>query len=283
MNEYVRADSWEAYGKKYAFKHCDKTFFNDRGSRIPVAIRYFFEAESIDMNQKKGLLLKYEDLLFEAHIVLYKNERVQISWNSDLGNKFNKIYEQKGFFPIARFDRLPNTKESMLFSVTFIDELEIEYEEKEDSKLISQVNKGIFKNSDDYTYSGIPKKKMCPVLKNGVLIYPRDPEVAKRALVLAENLCEIDPTHNTFIRRSTNKPYTEPHHLVPISNYNKFDVSLDIEENIVSLCSNCHNQIHYGKDAALLIRQLYKKRKHKLESVGIFIDEENLLKMYANL
>lgn len=61
----------------------------------------------------------------------------------------------------------------------------------------------------------------------------------------------------------------------------QFNVSLDVEENIVSLCSNCHNQIHYGADADKLIEKLYEERKDALASVGIIITLEQLLLMYG--
>lgn len=76
--------------------------------------------------------------------------------------------------------------------------------------------------------------------------------------------CEIDVSHPTFIRKKSDKKYTEPHHLIPMAFSDEFDVSLDVEENIVSLCSNCHNQIHYGKDADVLLRKLYEERKDEL-------------------
>ena len=60
-----------------------------------------------------------------------------------------------------------------------------------------------------------------------------------------------------------------------------FDVSLDREENIVSLCSNCHNEIHYGRDAKILIEKLYSDRKELLESIGISITFDELLEMYG--
>ena len=61
----------------------------------------------------------------------------------------------------------------------------------------------------------------------------------------------------------------------------QFNVSLDVEENIVSLCSNCNNQIHYGADADKLIEKLYEERKDALASVGIIITLEQLLSMYG--
>lgn len=57
-------------------------------------------------------------------------------------------------------------------------------------------------------------------------------------------------------------------------------MSLDIEENIVSLCSNCHNQIHYGEGAGKIIEDLYEQRKEELEKVGLKIEKEVLLSLY---
>ena len=105
--------------------------------------------------------------------------------------------------------------------------------------------------------------------------------VSINALAHANYLCEINSDHPTFIRKNSGKNYTEPHHLVPMAFSEQFNVSLDVEENIVSLCSNCHNQIHYGADADKLIEKLYEERKDALASVGIIITLEQLLSMYG--
>ncbi len=34
--------------------------------------------------------------------------------------------------------------------------------------------------------------------------------------------------------------------MIPISKYKDYNYSLDVMENIVSLCSHCHNLLHYG-------------------------------------
>ena len=72
----------------------------------------------------------------------------------------------------------------------------------------------------------------------------------------------------------------EPHHLIPMSFSDRFENSLDNEANIVSLCSNCHNEIHYGKDAYKLIEKLYNQRKNVLSQAGIEITLEELIKAY---
>ena len=58
--------------------------------------------------------------------------------------------------------------------------------------------------------------------------------------------CEYDKEHESFISRKTNKPYMEAHHLIPMEFQRQFIDSIDIEENIICLCSRCHNKLHYG-------------------------------------
>lgn len=109
----------------------------------------------------------------------------------------------------------------------------------------------------------------------------RSRRIAENALILADFKCEIDEEHFTFIRKKQNVPYTEAHHLVPLAYSDQFRYSLDVEENIVSLCSSCHKRIHYGKDAKELIRRLFSNRKELLEEAGIIISEEELFNMYG--
>lgn len=63
--------------------------------------------------------------------------------------------------------------------------------------------------------------------------------------------------------------YTEPHHLIPLQYEDEFISSLDVQANIVSLCSNCHNRIHYGADAKTLLIDLWNKRKDEIIKAGI--------------
>lgn len=130
------------------------------------------------------------------------------------------------------------------------------------------------------TYKGTPKKKKAPAKISFSEAYPRDTNTALNALKIAEYKCEIDSEHPTFIRKKNNLPYTEPHHLIPMAYSDNFDFSLDVEENIVSLCSNCHNQIHYGKDVEVILQPLYEKRKDLLARAGIYIAYAELLEMY---
>ena len=113
--------------------------------------------------------------------------------------------------------------------------------------MIFDLQKEDFTVTDNkFEYTGKPVPVPEPQQIKGRIVYPRDRKKLVNALVHAGFVCELNPEHPTFKRKSSGKPYTEPHHLVPMSAQEHFKVSLDVEENIVSLCSNCHNHIHYG-------------------------------------
>ena len=135
---------------------------------------------------------------------------------------------------------------------------------------------------EQYTTVAKPKKQLKKGADN-VYYYPRDYKMALHALKNANHRCENESTHECFERRSDGKPYTEVHHLVPLCFHDDFDVSLDVPENIVSLCSSCHNEIHYGKKADAMIKKLYYQRKEKLTEAGIEITLEELLNMYHTI
>ncbi len=154
----------------------------------------------------------------------------------------------------------------------------IDINDREDYLLNKLVVEEIDPNDGYQTH---PAAKKEPIRsESGALIHPRDPKMALYALKLAGHKCELDPSHYCFPRRKDGRPYTEVHHLIPMCNYDDFDFSIDVPENIVSLCSSCHNEIHYGKHSADLIKKLFEKRKEKLSEAGIEITVDELLRYY---
>lgn len=109
----------------------------------------------------------------------------------------------------------------------------------------------------------------------------RDAQRAANALQNAGYKCEYDSADRTFLRK-TGKPYTEPHHLIPISRYADFKFSVDVEENIVSLCSHCHNLLHYGRmqDKEKVLHKLYNDRLTMLKKAGLNLTFEQLKSYY---
>lgn len=111
--------------------------------------------------------------------------------------------------------------------------------------------------------------------------YNRSRKVSSNALLKANFLCEVNKEHLVFIRKNSNENYTEPHHLIPLFAQIDFpNVNLDREQNIVSLCSYCHNLLHYGADIDEVLYKLYLSRKELLKLIGIDISYEELKKYY---
>ena len=158
---------------------------------------------------------------------------------------------------------------------TLVSELEADNEEQ-----LQIGSSDVVVKSDFTEFVGIPREKPQLVETRHGKRYKRDRQRAVNALHRANYVCEYNPTHETFLRKGIDINYTESHHLVPMAFQDLFDVTLDTEANIVSLCSNCHNHIHYGQGTEMLVEELYNQRKDALEKEGIAISLEKLLAMY---
>jgi 5-methylcytosine-specific restriction protein A len=157
---------------------------------------------------------------------------------------------------------------------------EILVNEDKDSSLNDKLRKE--KQIGNIEYSTKPIEKVKPKVdkRNNVTYYPRDFKMAQVALVKSNYSCEYDKTHYCFERRKDNTRYTEVHHLIPLCYYEEFDNSLDVPENIVSLCSNCHNWLHYGDNTDVILKPLYEARKELLKAIGADITYEQLKSYY---
>ena len=151
----------------------------------------------------------------------------------------------------------------------------------EDEEFLSDINNAIiYGNNAEFEYDNSPKN---PKRKAEIEFkkYPRSQTVAKNALSKANYKCEFDKAHYVFIRRNSDKSYTEPHHLVPLSAAEDFpEIDLDREQNVISLCSNCHNILHYGLDYEKILKPLFEKRRELLKAIGIDITYDQLKKYY---
>lgn len=128
-----------------------------------------------------------------------------------------------------------------------------------------------------------PKEKGHKKYANGRRVYKRNPQVAANTIKHADFKCEVDGDHKYFVSHRTGENYVEAHHLIPIKYEDNFDVSLDVEANVVSLCPVCHKLVHHGDKARVMeiVTLLYEKRKQRLNDAGIHnVDIERILKDY---
>lgn len=172
--------------------------------------------------------------------------------------------------------------DSSIIIPSYDEKVDIDDDLLDDNSLLENIVVSSEYQVKDARYLGIPQlKREAQQDSKGIKKYPRKASVAKKALFLSKHRCDADVNHETFIRRNGYIPYTEPHHLIPLSVYNDFEYSLDVEENIVSLCSNCHNLLHYGASFEVVLMKIYNERKDMLKQVGLEISFEQLKKYYS--
>jgi hypothetical protein len=158
--------------------------------------------------------------------------------------------------------------------------------ESSDDEYIDKVNQTRINNINVAIVDNAAKRPPAVATHNVAEKFSRNPAIGRIALNLATYKCAIDETHQTFISATSNQPYMEPHHIVPISKFSdiwgKYKTNVDCIENIASLCPICHRAIHYANRdlRTKLITMLYKTRVEQFKNIGLNISLDDLLAMY---
>ena len=137
-------------------------------------------------------------------------------------------------------------------------------------------------DEEDHIYQSEIYSSTPAAIKTGIYKKEhRDRAVALRSIQNASHKCELDVNHKTFMLE-TGLHYVEAHHLVPIAKQTELGVNLDIPQNIIALCPNCHRAVHHAEKASRLkiLQILYSMRNSKLQSAEIKISLIELAKMY---
>jgi len=127
--------------------------------------------------------------------------------------------------------------------------------------------------------------KVKPLKDVNKKIYPRNKEYAEIALKQANYECEIDSSHKSFLNASTNNQYVEAHHLIPLKYHSVFKSCLDVPANIISLCPNCHRQLHHASVETIktLIEMLLNNRLNRLQKCELGISPDHLTRLYEGI
>jgi len=152
--------------------------------------------------------------------------------------------------------------------------------ESYDKILNVEVNREIISNKKGKQYEDRPVIKPEKTETPAGVTYKRDKSKSTFALSQAKFKCEVNPDHQSFIRKGCKQLYTEPHHLIPMEYQDDFDYALDVPANIVSLCSNCHNWLHYGADSDKLLKLLFDSRINRLIKSNLEISFKDLKSYY---
>jgi len=108
------------------------------------------------------------------------------------------------------------------------------------------------------------------------LQYPRDRRKALNVFLASGYKCEVEPEIQLFTARRTQKPYLEPHHLIPMSLQKSFGaVNLDHEDNIYALSPHHHRRVHLGTttDSREVVEKLLERRDPVLKRFRVTVDD----------
>lgn len=123
-----------------------------------------------------------------------------------------------------------------------------------------------------------PKRSM----RNSQMQWHRDPDITYTALDNASFTCEFDDLHKTSISAAHRMPIMEGHHLVPMGIQSIIPVRLDVPENVICLCPNCHAAIHQAikEEKFKIIKSFFLSRQEALKLRGINVSLTELLGFY---
>ncbi len=96
--------------------------------------------------------------------------------------------------------------------------------------------------------------------------------------------CDEEWHEKSYFKNKHNKIFLEGHHVIQIENSKLFEKSLDVIENIIPLCPNCHRKIHNAENKIVgeMLKIIYNKLDKKaLMKKGIFTDLNTLASFYG--
>ncbi len=109
-------------------------------------------------------------------------------------------------------------------------------------------------------------------------------ELKKLAKLYTNYTCALEECEmcKYFTSKESGNNYLEIHHFIPKEFANDFDTPIEILDNYVALCPNCHRKIHLAVDNERkhMINTLYNQRKEKLDKHGLHIDLSQLYDYY---
>jgi len=189
---------------------------------------------------------------------------------------FNNINKEKLQATLSRYANIDEMIKSL--NQNFI----ISTDENEEDNFQASTDSD-FSKVDTTQIKEEPVNRKRPKTVNSQTIWDRDSKIAKMAIKKAGFKCEIDSSHDTFISDSSDNPYMEAHHLIPMKVQHEFKNSLDVVGNVVCICPNCHRKIHLAKPKekkALLIK-LFLEREATLSKYALNIELHHLLSFYG--
>lgn len=246
-NEYILID-YEFIKDEY---EKDQLFRKDKN----IDIKYlFYTREGTQYESVSSLERIIKDYFKHAKIKKLLSKEIKISYDKYIQLKYD-------------FEKL-NSNNVIKFDINLL---------QNEDKFQEQIQLG---NFNDLGKGEISKGKNINTSTGPIWL--RDRNRSYMAIFNANFKCENNLDHKTFQSSIRPGQFVEAHHLIPMEFQGEFKNSIDIPENIISLCPNCHSEFHYSKNEnkAILIKKFFQKRKILLHERGVHLTEKKLLEYY---
>lgn len=147
----------------------------------------------------------------------------------------------------------------------------VKYANSTPINIITQNTEKIIESDDDiqdiYDIHRVPDRG---IASTGRRRFKTQRKIRDSVLEKSNYLCNCDNNKHYYFEAINLHNYVEGHHIVPMNRQEEYyfnsNINLDVPNNIVTLCPNCHCQIHLGSRQARLkiISELYVRNKTNL-------------------
>lgn len=202
-------------------------------------------------------------------------EELVLLYPKKKGNEF-RLYFKKGVFSPATDDHVyiylnEGTLTLAVFDPSTVDAISRNIGQR---LFFTEGKQRLEEELDDYqlmlNQAEVPKQVL-----NQSYAWRRNPKIARNALIQSDFTCELMPKIQLFTSRSTQRPFLEVHHLVPMKQQSRFETSLDVLENMCVLNPLAHRLVHHAvfNELEPYLETLYKSRQAFLETIGYSLNE----------
>ncbi len=225
-----KGEEWTIDSITLAHRTCTESVFTNNSTIITPNARSFFDADTMQLFEKKTITINFQNSKYEAIIKCLRPSSpiTRMSWRKNLQNAINEKYPnvvKTQVFPIIFFKKL--TKDT--YEIYFKNELTTET-----YSLGSEY---------DIDLTSAIKDKEGKIIGYYTTKYERSPENRTIAIEKHGLTCMACGLNFEKMYGTIGKDFIEVHHIVPLY-IQKQEKTLDAENDLVCLCSNCHRMIH---------------------------------------
>lgn len=230
--------SWKIIDSDTAIKKTDISVYKYHGTGIPKETKWFWNIEDMQKGEKREISLVYQGKKYKAYIKMESSDsmRARMFWHTDLlrdrGIAYTYFNNNHDEYPEMCFKRCGENQ----YNIDFFGSLDNEDNLDNESCIIVNTKEGEKKLYYTSKYERSPQNRCAAIKIHG----------------LKCNACGFDFEK---VYGEVGKGYIEVHHKKPLSSLDEA-VVIDVKEDLITVCANCHRMIHRRRNKVLSIEDL---------------------------